>query len=454
MPNKQQGARHQSARDIGGGSGTYQDDMAALQPTAGLTLNGRLLAHANSVTGETYTNVNDALAALAIANEAHNFSSLGVMGDPTLIAEAHLARDRTMPSWLTANWPGTRNYIDESGVMQVTSTGEVVFGHDYETGESVGAEHRKAVTLIGRQSRNFSDSLWVKTNISLTGSATDMEGGTDAYTMTADANNGTILQSYTQTSRDTCMWFWVRRVTGTGTIEFTVDGGTTWNDITADVTTTFKFFKLVDTLANPEWGFRLGTSGDEIVVDQCHIARDDTVSAFVTTTTGHVAMGSCYLDADSVIGDMNFSGGTCVIQGVWREGEEDSGAKSIFSWDDGSSSDRLYWYATPGSTWSCRTSHSSDSDMNLTSSISAPTYGDKFGAALGWADDDAIFAIDGVLSNGDSSAAFPPGDTITSIDFGSRYGGDRVQIDISTIKLHNERKLNPEIAELAVAYAA
>ena len=104
-----------------------------------------------------------------------------------------------------------------------------------------------------RYSEELTNAVWVKTN----GTAT-------ATVFTATSGNATCLQTLTKAASDRIYACTIGRVTGTGTIEITTDGGTTWVDITSSVEATAKRFTCNKSAeANPQYGIRLVTSGDE-----------------------------------------------------------------------------------------------------------------------------------------------------------------------------------------------
>lgn len=120
-------------------------------------------------------------------------------------------------------------------------------------------------------SRDLTNAAWTKSNIT----ATRDQIGTDnvanrATRLTATAANGTCLQSITLSAADDTRVFhaWIKRSIGTGPIEVTRNGGFTWVDITGSLDDSTFFVDGEDEL-NPTVGFRIVTSGDEIIVDRC-----------------------------------------------------------------------------------------------------------------------------------------------------------------------------------------
>lgn len=117
--------------------------------------------------------------------------------------------------------------------------------------------------------RDFTNAAWVKTNVT---AALDAEGLTgvasSASTLTATGANGTALQSLTLSSAEFTTSFYVKRETGTGTISITDDNGSTYTDITNLINDSeFTRVQITNTQANPTVGFKIDTSGDEIIVD-------------------------------------------------------------------------------------------------------------------------------------------------------------------------------------------
>jgi hypothetical protein len=108
-----------------------------------------------------------------------------------------------------------------------------------------------------------------------------------ATTLTATATDATILQSTTIASAARCASAYVKRRTGTGTISFTQDGGSSWTDITSLInSSTWSRVQITATLANPSVGFKISTSGDAIDVDCVqNEAGVVATSPIVTTTT-------------------------------------------------------------------------------------------------------------------------------------------------------------------------
>lgn len=115
-------------------------------------------------------------------------------------------------------------------------------------------------------SNDLTNAAWVKTNVTAAMDETGPDGlANSASKLTATAANGTALQTITLASSSRKQSAWVKRITGSGTINMTTDGGTTWGVI-SPTTSWSRLDIAAQTVTNPEVGFRIVTSGDEIAV--------------------------------------------------------------------------------------------------------------------------------------------------------------------------------------------
>jgi hypothetical protein len=124
-----------------------------------------------------------------------------------------------------------------------------------------------AATNRALHSRDLTQAAWVKTNCTAAKDVTGADGTANgASRLTATGANATCLQTVTLASSVRKQSAYVRRITGTGVVEMTTNGGSTWTALTFTGDWTPVEIPAV-TLANPEFGFRLATSGDVIGVD-------------------------------------------------------------------------------------------------------------------------------------------------------------------------------------------
>lgn len=212
--------------------------------------------------------------------------------------------DQAVPGTSTHTRPTPALFRDDSGVWQLASTGVLRSGHNLTVGGGEKCALLETVaTCITLHNRDFTNAVWVASNITPAKDATGIDGvASSASTLTATANNGTILQSTTSGNAQHTVIAFVARKTGTGTVEMTIDGGTTWVDITSNLTSVIdNRQKINQGLVDPQVGFRLGTSGDEIEVDFMQLERTAFATSPIETTTLQVQRDADILNDPSVI---------------------------------------------------------------------------------------------------------------------------------------------------------
>lgn len=116
-------------------------------------------------------------------------------------------------------------------------------------------------------SRDLTNAAWTASNITAAKDQIGLDGSANsASSITATAGNGTILQAITATSAQRAQSVYVKRITGAGVVEMTMDNGSTWTAIA--VTASWARVTIpAQTLANPTVGFRIVTSGDAVAID-------------------------------------------------------------------------------------------------------------------------------------------------------------------------------------------
>ena len=137
-------------------------------------------------------------------------------------------------------------------------------------------------------SEDFSNAAWVKTNVTVTAdSATSPDGATTADTLTATAANATVIQDLgVVASAQKNGALWLKRKTGSGNIQLTLDGGAGWT--TVAVGADWTRFPIAQTLANEDFGVRIVTSGDEVYAwggDVVTAAIAGAIPSYIPTTS-------------------------------------------------------------------------------------------------------------------------------------------------------------------------
>ena len=132
------------------------------------------------------------------------------------------------------------------------------------------------------QARDLTNASWTKTNTTPAKDQVGIDGVTNsASSLVATAGNGTATQAITILSAAKTFSVWLKRITGTGAIQISLDNFSTNTDITALInSTTWTLVQMTQTLANPTVGLNIVTNGDKIAVD---MAQLEDASAFAST---------------------------------------------------------------------------------------------------------------------------------------------------------------------------
>lgn len=161
-----------------------------------------------------------------------------------------------------------------------------------------GALIEEARTNIALWSRDYTNAVWVKVNVTAALTATGPDNSANsASLLTATAANGTILQTITIASAQRALSVYVQRVTGSGAINVSQDG-VSWTALTSAncvlpgtgvasglVTAGYVKCVLVATQLNPVIGFQIVTSGDAINVDFTGLEAGASYTSAIATTT-------------------------------------------------------------------------------------------------------------------------------------------------------------------------
>jgi hypothetical protein len=194
-------------------------------------------------------------------------------------------------------------FTGPDGLLKTAGNGVPVFDHDPITRACLGlrSEEQRINRLL--HNRDLTQAAWVATNITPAKDQIGADGvSNSASSITSTAGNGTILQTITSASAARATSAYVKRITGSGAVEMTQNGGTTWTAVT--VTGDWTRVQIPSaTVTNPVVGFRIVASGDAIAVDyvQC---EDGTVITSPIATGAATATRSA--DVASITGT-NFS---------------------------------------------------------------------------------------------------------------------------------------------------
>lgn len=199
-----------------------------------------------------------------------------------------VARSGQVLSFARGGTMGAATAIDRNGLLYVPGVQFPRFTHQLNatTGlwDPAGILLEGAATNVVLWPRDLTNAAWTKTSCTAAHTQVGVDGAANsASLLTATGANATCLQAITLSSSARAQSARVRRVTGTGTVQMTTDGGGTWTPIVLTAAWT-RFYIPVQTLANPSVGFRIVTNGDAIAVDLVQNETGVWTSEIPTTT--------------------------------------------------------------------------------------------------------------------------------------------------------------------------
>ncbi len=149
---------------------------------------------------------------------------------------------------------------------------------------------------LALRGRTWENVAWGKTNVTANDNeVAGPDGRTRAASLTATAANGTVIQDLGVIGSAAKVWGpWIKRKTGVGDIELTLNNGGAWTAIT--VTADWTRVEITATLADPDIGIRIVTDTDAIYVDYAQAEA----STFLASTTPETVASAITVNADAL----------------------------------------------------------------------------------------------------------------------------------------------------------
>ena len=187
-----------------------------------------------------------------------------------------------------ATHPAT--YVDSSGVVHtVTSNNTPRYQGGYYDATGFHAlaglmiEIGSNIANLVPKSEVFNDATWDVSNMTATDNdVASPDGTTNAGTLTATNTNGSLLLHTAVTAQTFSVW--LKRKTGTGTINITANGGTTWTAVT--LTSSWCRFQVTAASASQKCGIQIATNTDAVYVWGAQFEAWAYATSFIPTISG------------------------------------------------------------------------------------------------------------------------------------------------------------------------
>jgi hypothetical protein len=238
----------------------------------------------------------------------------------------------------------------------------------------------------------------------------------------------------------------MRRVSGTGQIQLTTNGGTNWQTVT--LTSAFAPFNSgAQTVASGQVGIRMIASGDVIEVDFTQAEIGPVATSPITTTSGAVSRAADVISASGALvsGLIGQTEGTIYIEGVITNYAD--AAASFITISNNTINNRLeIRKGSPGSISFERESatQSASTSINATGQVNG-----IFKMAVAYKSGDTAFFINGVQVATTNAATFTM-NTLTHIYLGSNASGTarRLNDRIRAAAIYTTRLSNDQLQSL------
>jgi len=143
-----------------------------------------------------------------------------------------------------------------------------------------GVQGNTVSAVASPSSRDVTQAGWVKTTLTPAFNAVGIDDAvSSASTLTATADLGKALYPITAAAASRVGQAFIKRSAGRGRVWFTLDGGTSWTDVTSFVGSSYKKINTTSGVINPSIGFMLEYSGDAIIVDAISVTTNGFPSA-------------------------------------------------------------------------------------------------------------------------------------------------------------------------------
>ena len=350
-----------------------------------------------------------------------------------------VAEDTTMRFTVSRNTTATR--VNSSGLIESVASGVPRIDWLGQSCPALLVEPSAQNQALWSRDLSVSGT-WVASGITAVRNAVGADGtASGATTLTATAASGTVLQAISHASQSRVFSAYVRRVTGTGAIQMTTNGGTNWTTVTISSLYT-QVACAAQTVASGTVGFRMAVSGDVIEVDftQGEVGPDATSP--IPTTAG---TGSRSADVISVSGAV--SGSIGQTEGTFYFDFQASPSGSSSNWLNISDGTTNNWLFIGKDSTKCR-AYIRASNSVILSDITFTLTGSSIKAALAYKSGNYAFYINGnPIASGTTAFTFSAalsrihsgGETPSAVGEISRY---------RAVALYTTRFTDAQLAEL------
>jgi hypothetical protein len=352
----------------------------------------------------------------------------------------------TLDPRITFTRTTTGTYIGSDGLVKTAAIDEPRFEYDPTTLQPRGLLIEPSRTNLLLHSSDLTQAAWVPVGATIAMTATGPDGAANsATTVTATAGNATVLQAVIAVSAEYISSVYIKRRTGTGTIEITQNGGITWTAITVTAGWT-RVATPAAILLNPTVGLRIVSSGDAVDVAFFQCETSGTTVVFTSVIPTGASQGTRTGDIALVTGT-NFSSWYNATEGSMLAVFSRStifGVPFIYTVSNGTITQRWSAGFSASSISHRLDATTSQANINIAGYVANTISKSAFGVKL----NSVQAAVNGVLGTEDTLANMP---TVDRLNIGSS-GTSAAQLTghIRSLTYYPTRLTNAELQALTV----
>jgi hypothetical protein len=305
-----------------------------------------------------------------------------------------------------------------------------------------------AATNLVLQSRSLNNAVWSGTTVTTAKNAVGADGtASGATTITATAASGTVLQALSHASQSRVFSAYIRRVSGTGAIQLTTNGGTNWTTVTISSIYT-QVACAAQTVASGTVGIRLAASGDVIEVDFTQGEVGPAATSPMATTTGQVTRNADVINlSGAVSGCIGQTEGTMYLDFIFRRPTISTQGHCSISSANGQN--RLVFWNN-NSTNSMAVNLQANSANIFNTSVGTLTEGTRYKLACAYKSGDSAIFLNGVQVGTTLTSAFTFAASLVAVFIGAYETGTSTitNTGINAFTLYTTRLTNTELAAL------
>jgi len=345
-------------------------------------------------------------------------------------------------------------YFDSAGLVQIAATNAPRFDYDPLTLVSRGLLIEESRTNLLNWSQTFAtaggaQNNWVDSaslqRVSATRTSPDGTGNALEIKANGAADQTIVSSAAAGSSAQRVFSVFLKRVTGTGDIQYTLDNGATWT--TQAITTAWVRYTFPATTANQQVGIRIRTNGDVIQIWGAQLEAGACPSSYIPTTSASVQRQADVATVTTLSPWYKNSAGTLFAQFI-EPCPDGANNRGIAALDDGSNNNRFSMFVPLGTPMAVAARVVAGGAATNPANSASFSAGAIVKAALAYAvgTNQAALSVNGAAPSTASPAASPTG--VNTLRIGAIFGVTQLGGWIQEIRYYPRRLSDAELQTL------